>query len=83
MVDDWNWQEVRQGTLRAVADLKVSLLFGLEIRTTLGNSHPDINCQLSDWHNGYYVAVFQKENVLPLPRNLRALGEIWAGSPDT
>lgn len=61
IVDDWNWSQVRSGTLRAIRDLGLSLLFGLEIRTSLDNSHGEPFGQWSDWHNGYLISVYQKK----------------------
>ena len=57
IVDDWNWPQVRVGTSQAIARLELSLLYGLEIRSTLDNSHPEVGFQNSDWHNGYFIAV--------------------------
>ena len=60
IVDDWNWPEVRLGTARAIAQLDLSLLYSLEIRSSLDNSHPEVAFQHSDWHNGYFIAVLQQ-----------------------
>ena len=60
IVDDWNWIKVRLGTLRALRDLKCRLVYGIELRTTLDNSHPEVKSERSDWHNGYFVSVIQK-----------------------
>jgi hypothetical protein len=71
ITDDWNWPQVRKGTLRAISDLEMSLLFSLEIRTTLDDSQPDnargVGLQhgsfrgpQTDWHNGYFIAVLER-----------------------
>jgi hypothetical protein len=60
VVDDWNWSQVRDGTFDAMRDLGLSLQQGIEIRTTLDNTHPDCARQHSDWHNGYFLAVLKK-----------------------
>jgi hypothetical protein len=60
LVNDWNWSQVRTGTLQAIVDHKLSLLYGLEIRTTLDNTHAALVRQNSDWHNGCFIAVLQK-----------------------
>jgi hypothetical protein len=60
IVDDWNWEQVREGTLAAIADLNLTIVSATEIRTTLDNSHPAVNRQHSDWHNGYYIAILRK-----------------------
>jgi hypothetical protein len=59
IIDDWNWHQVRKGTFAAIAELKAALLFALEIRTSLDNSHPSGGAQ-SDWHNGYFIAVLKQ-----------------------
>jgi hypothetical protein len=57
IVDDWNWEHVREGTRRAMQANRLSTLHSIEIRSTLDNSHPIISCELSDWHNGYFFCV--------------------------
>jgi hypothetical protein len=57
IVDDWNWEHVRDGTRRAMQANRLSTLHAIEIRSTLDNSHPIISCELSDWHNGYFFCV--------------------------
>jgi hypothetical protein len=61
IVDDWNWPEVRAGTLSAITNLKSTLSLRLEIRTTADDSHPLIGTNHSDWHNGYFVACVRKQ----------------------
>lgn len=58
--DDWNWNQVRSGTLQAISDLGVEILYSLQIRTTLDGSTPEIVYQNSDWHNGYFIAACRK-----------------------
>jgi Methyltransferase domain len=61
VVDDWNWPEVRTGTLRAIADEKLERLFSIEIRSTQDNTHPKGAVgKRSDWHNGYILCVCRK-----------------------
>jgi hypothetical protein len=64
IVDDWNWPRVRNGTFDAIRSLNLSTLFQVEIRTTLDDSHPPRARarQESDWHNGYFVAVLQRQS---------------------
>ena len=57
IVDDWNWSQVRIGTLRAIRDADYSLVSSVEIRTTHDGSHPIVSGKNSDWHNGYFIAV--------------------------
>jgi hypothetical protein len=60
IVDDWNWSQVRQGTMNAIRDCNLDVLYAAEIRTTLDNSHPKFANKESDWHNGYYISVLAK-----------------------
>jgi len=60
IVDDWNWLDVRNGTIRAIADSGIRIEYALEIRTTLDNSHAHPANEHSDWHNGYFVSVLAK-----------------------
>jgi hypothetical protein len=60
IVDDWNWHAVRNGTRRALADLKSHITFAIEVRTTRDDSLPRIQEERSKWHNGYFLAVVSK-----------------------
>jgi len=62
IVDDWNWPDVRNGTLSALTKLNSKILSSIEILTNQNNVHPQINRQNSEWHNGYFFAVIQKSN---------------------
>ena len=62
IVDDWNIPKVRQGTLNAISDLSIKIISKIEIMTTQDNVVPKLlQCQFSDWHNGYLIAVCQKQ----------------------
>ena len=62
IVDDWNISKVRQGTLNAISDLSIKIISKIEIMTTQDNVVPKLlQCQFSDWHNGYLIAVCQKQ----------------------
>lgn len=61
IVDDWNWERVRVGTLKAIASSNSRVSFCTEIRTTRDGSHPLIAHTQSDWHNGYFIAVLHKQ----------------------
>lgn len=62
IVDDWNWESSKNGTKRAIVDLKVNLLYSLEIITCDGidSNIPEVIFENSSWHNGYYIAVCKK-----------------------
>jgi hypothetical protein len=64
IVDDWNWNWVRNPTMNSIRDLGLEVLHGVEIRTTEGDLAPQeagipAN-QDSDWHNGYFIGVLRK-----------------------
>jgi SAM-dependent methyltransferase len=73
IVDDWNHTPTRQGTLKAIHDLKLSLLHSFEIRTTMDGSHATLARQSSDWHNGYFIAVVSKPKARPAPNRVAEL----------
>ena len=61
IIDDWNIPKVRQGTLNAISDLSINIISKIEIMTTQDNVVPKLlQCQFSDWHNGYLIAVCEK-----------------------
>ncbi|MEN9406290.1 MAG: Acanthocystis turfacea chlorella virus 1 [Bacillota bacterium] len=60
IVDDWNWDYVRNGTFDAIRDLKLNVAWQHEIRLTHDNSHTPEPLSIETWWNGLYVAVLQK-----------------------
>ena len=60
IVDDWNWPRVRAGTLEALARVGLDVRYMVEIRSTLDDCHPAVAFQDSDWHNGYFIGVLNK-----------------------
>jgi hypothetical protein len=55
IVDDWNWDDVRQGTLRGLDSLGIRIAGKIEIFTsskTMGRQ--------SRWHNGYAFFVLER-----------------------
>jgi hypothetical protein len=63
--DDWNWEKVRTGTMRAIEKTNLEVIFSIEIRTTIDNSYPleGNTKENSDWHNGYYISVLKKSEI--------------------
>ena len=62
IIDDWNIPKVRQGTLNAISDLSIKIISKIEIMTTQDDEAPKLfQCQYSDWHLGYFIAVCQKQ----------------------
>ena len=63
IVDDWNWQDVRNGTINSIKKLNLKVLYEKEIRLTWDNSHtPQLEASHT-WWNGIYVAILQKPTV--------------------
>lgn len=64
IVDDWNWERVRVGTLTAIKDTQLEIVSSIEIRTMQEEVWwaPDVLGADSDWHNGYFLAVIKKGN---------------------
>ena len=63
VVDDWNWNFVRKGTMDAIRDRKLEILYNHNVRTTNDNSHPKWGVPLQkQWHNGMFIAVLKKTN---------------------
>ena len=60
IVDDWNWDQVRLGTNKAIQDLNFKIIAGLEIMTTQNSSSAYVQGQNSEWHNGYCFFVIEK-----------------------
>lgn len=61
VVDDWNWEAVRMGTLRAIEDTGTTIICSIDIRTNQFDSHPTSAAfESSEWHNGYLLAVCRK-----------------------
>ncbi len=61
IVDDWNWQDVRDGTINSIQQLNLNVLYEKEIRTTNNDTHPQWGSpEQKEWHNGIYVAILQK-----------------------
>jgi hypothetical protein len=61
IVDDWNWQFVRDGTNNSIKKLNLKVLYEKEIRLTLDNSHTERPYADNTWWNGIYVAILQKQ----------------------
>lgn len=61
IVDDWNWPQVRIGTFRAICESGWRVGYSAEIRTTHDNRHAPVRGKDSDWHNGYLIALLQRQ----------------------
>jgi hypothetical protein len=60
IVDDWNWQQVRDATIKSIKDLNLTTVYEKEIRTSWDNSVPPLHEIRKTWWNGMYVAVLKK-----------------------
>jgi len=56
IVDDWNWERVRQGTFSGLKDGGVSILSSIQIKTNQHNGTPALKFEKSEWHNGYFIS---------------------------
>jgi hypothetical protein len=57
IVDDWNWTDVRDGTMNSIKKLNLKVLYEKEIRLSTDNSTTHGK---DTWWNGIYVAILQK-----------------------
>ena len=60
IVDDWNWNTARDGTIHSIEKLNLKVLYERSIRLTWDESHTPQPEARNTWHNGIYVAVLQK-----------------------
>jgi hypothetical protein len=58
IVDDWNWESVRNGVFSGLKDSGQRILSAIEVRTV--NRVNPLDAQHGDWHNGYLIAVVRK-----------------------
>jgi hypothetical protein len=65
IVDDWNWQDVRDGTQKSIEQLNLKVCYEKEIRLTFDNSHTPEALAKETWWNGIYVAILQKPSMSP------------------
>jgi len=61
IVDDFNWDYVREGTFRAMSEKNLAVVASITIRTNASGREPKVWMEKSDWHNGYFIAVLAKE----------------------
>lgn len=62
VVDDWNWSEVRTGTLNAIADNGLQILWEKAIKLTNDNTFTnDQQIAKDTWWNGIAVFIIKKQ----------------------
>jgi hypothetical protein len=57
IVDDWNWETVRNGTKNAISQNNLKVLFEKEVRLSFDESTTH---STETWWNGIYVCILQK-----------------------
>ena len=60
IVDDWNWEDARRGTMDAIRKRNYHIDYMIEVRTSRDNTQPDLRGENSDWHNGYFIGALRK-----------------------
>jgi hypothetical protein len=60
IVDDWNNEQVRNGTIQAIKNLNLKIKYEKEIRLTFDNSHTPIDIAKTTWWNGIYIVILEK-----------------------
>ncbi|KAF3363128.1 Uncharacterized protein PHSC3_000313 [Chlamydiales bacterium STE3] len=55
VIDDWNWEDVREGTLKAFSKLHYNVLFSIVLPA-------EFKGDKKNWWNGLYVAVIRKSH---------------------
>jgi len=60
LVDDWNWDDVREGTFDAIRDLNLKIEWKKEIRMTQNNAHTPPDIAHATWWNGICVCILTK-----------------------
>ena len=60
IVDDWNWESARRGTMDAIRKRGYRIDHMIEVRTSRDDTLPELRGEKSDWHNGYFIAALRK-----------------------
>jgi hypothetical protein len=60
IVDDWNWKQVRDGTLKAIDAIGATPLYIVEVFPEVDGKASTVTHENSEWHNGYYIAVLRR-----------------------
>jgi len=63
VVDDWNWEDVRRGTMEGINELKLHIKWYHEIRLTDNNMHTPQPQASQTWWNGIFMAVMSKHSI--------------------
>jgi glycosyltransferase involved in cell wall biosynthesis len=57
LIDDWNWDEVKNGTLQAFTDLNVNIKYNYQIRTP----QPHNEFGKTNWWNGIGIFIIERK----------------------
>ena len=68
IVDDWNWLKVRNGTMDALKDSNLEVVWKREIILTENDEHTPLAEAKLNWWNGIAVFVIKKKNKQNLDR---------------
>ena len=60
IVDDWNWERVRTGTMESIKNLNLQILYEKEVRLTWDDSHTPHHEAAKTWWNGIYICILRK-----------------------
>ena len=60
VVDDWNWKEVQDGTMKGILDCNLELVYKKEILSNPHGQHVLQTLGVEQWWNGMLVAVLKK-----------------------
>lgn len=60
IVDDWNWENVRNGTRNAIEKNNLTVLYEKEVRLTFDNSHTPYEIAGDTWWNGIFICILKK-----------------------
>jgi len=60
IINNWNWENVRNNIKTAIDDLKLIILYDKDIRLTLDKQH----LSSQTWGNGQYIVVLAKESIV-------------------
>lgn len=58
--DDWDWAAVREGTWKAIRELRLEIIFSIERSLNEGDSWKPAGYAKATWWNGIWAAVLRK-----------------------
>jgi hypothetical protein len=64
IIDDWNYQRVREGTFAGIKETNLTIHYDISIRLTQDDSHTPAELCKTTWHNGIAVMVCEKPKTL-------------------